>query len=205
MPEGTGEGSATSGAPEGGPANGSTSTSNAGEATTPPTTEPSMADILKRLQDAEAEAERWKASSRRHEGSAKANADAAKQLETLRQQNMTETERAVAEAEQRGRMAALREVGGELVKAELRATATGVLDAKAVDVLVSGLNVAAFLNEDGTVDKASVAAFVKGIAPTKESAATDPRFPDLGQGNRNTALNDQDPLLRDIKRMLNVP
>lgn len=158
----------------------------------------------------EAELAKWKAMAQKHEGQAKVNAQAAKELEALRQQSMSDQERAVAEAKKVGRKEALFEVGGKLVTSELRATAAGRLDDKAIAAITGTLNVAAFLDGDGQVDSAAVAAFVDSIAPAPSEPPPDPRFPDFNaqSGGARTApqpLGDTDGLLGAIKRLTGSP
>lgn len=148
--------------------------------------------------DWKAEAEKWQGLARKHEDRAKANASAAKELETVRQSSMTEQERAVAQAKVEARTEALREAGGRLVAAEVRAAAAGRLDDRQLSTLLDGLNVAAFVSEDGEVDAKRIGQFVDGIAP-KNSTAGDPTgFPDLGQGARglNTGEGDMNAAIR---------
>lgn len=115
---------------------------------------------------------------------AQANAQAAKELEAFKQATMSETEKAIAEAKAEGRMEALREGGGKLVAAEIRAAAAGRLTQKQLDALLDGTNLAAFVDDDGEVDRAKVSKYVEGIAPAE--APRNSGFPDLGQGARGT-------------------
>lgn len=163
--------------------------------------------------DLAAQLAEWKAEARKHEENAKKanerakeNAKAAQELEKLRQQSMTEQEKAMATAETAGYEKARVEFASKLVDAELRAAAAGRLDAKALNVLLQGLNRAAFLLDDGTVDEKSVREFVDGIAPPPpEPGPATSGFPDLGQGARGPipALNG-DPLLAHIKAKLGI-
>jgi hypothetical protein len=138
------------------------------------------------------ELEKWKAMARQHEGE---QSKTAKELAALRRQSMTETERAVAEAQDSGYKRAVQEFGGKLVDAEIRAVAAGRLDDGQLGFLFQGLNRSVFLNEDGTVDAKSVTTFVDGLAPKpappEEVVPQSPSFPDLGQGVRGVspALN----------------
>jgi len=154
--------------------------------------------------DLAAELERWKTQARKQEERAKANASAAKELEELRRQHMTDTEKAIAEAATKARAQAIGEVSGQLVRAEVRAAAAGRIDAAALDVLLSALDTSGFVNEDGAVDAKRVAEFVAGITPAPQEPAP-PGFPDLGQGARggSVALNG-DPLLASLKAKLNI-
>lgn len=160
--------------------------------------------------DYKAEAEKWQALARKHEDRAKANSSAAKELEELRKASMSEVERAVAEAKAAGRAEAIAEVGTQLVDAELRAAAAGRLADAQLDVLLQGLNRAAFLGADGTVDRASVVKFVNGIAPAaKEENSTSTGNPfDFGQGARGGDRNEMplngDPILAAVNSKLGI-
>lgn len=172
----------------------------------PPAPQPPPAPAAQSSADKEDELAKWKAMAQKHEGQAKVNAQAAKELEALRQQSMSDQERAVAEAKKVGRKEALFEVGGKLVTSELRATAAGRLDDKAIAAITGTLNVAAFLDGDGQVDSAAVAAFVDSIAPAPTEPPPDPRFPDFnaqGGGARGAPqpLGDTDGLLGAIRKL----
>lgn len=130
---------------------------------------------------------------------------AAEELEQLRRAAMTEQERAIVEAREEGRRMAATEWGSKMVDAEIKAVAAGRFSEGQMNVLFQGLNRAAFLKEDGSVDMKSVQEFVEGLAPRPPESKPQ-SFPDLGQGIRttdNTALNG-DPLLRDLKRHLGI-
>ena len=135
--------------------------------------------------DLKAELDKWKSQARKHEERAKANAQAAKELDQFKQATMSETEKAVAQAKAEGRMEALRDTGGKLAAAEIRAAAAGRLTQKQLDALLDGTNLAAFVDDDGEVDRAKVSKYVEGIAPAAEAPRNN-GFPDLGQGARGT-------------------
>lgn len=149
------------------------------EPSTPPT-EPAT-DWKAKYDELQTQARKW-------EDRAKANNTAAKELEQLRQQSMTEQEKAVEQARTEARMAALAEVGGRLVDAAVRVASAGRLDDAAVGVLLDGLDRSKFLGSDGEVDEKAVASFVNGIAPSKQEP-TPPGFPDLGQGARGQKVS----------------
>lgn len=154
--------------------------------------------------DLTAEVEKWKAAARKHEDRAKANAKAVTELEQLRQQTMTDTERAIETAKAEARQSVLGEVGGKIAAAEIRAAAAGRMAPEQLDTLVAGLNLGSFVGDDGEVDRDKVSAFIEGIAPKQEPQAST-GF-DLGQGARggnDLALNG-DPLLRDLKSKLGI-
>lgn len=157
--------------------------------------------------DWKAEAEKFKALARKHEDRAKSNAQALKELDQFKQASMSDLEKAVAQAKADVRTETLREVGGRLAAAEIRAVAAGRLTDEQLEGLLEGLNLAAFLDDEGDVDAAKVAKFVDRIAPQPTEQEEPTRtFLDLGQGARggnNAALNG-DPLLRDLKAHLGI-
>lgn len=138
--------------------------------------------------DWKAEAEKWKSLSRKHESSANQQA---KQLEELRTAQMTETEKAIADAEQRGRESALASMRVEIAETKLRAAATGkVAD---IEALMELVDVNRFVTADGVDDNAIAAAVEKftKVAP----APTAPKFGavEMGQqGNRPRQLTRDD-------------
>lgn len=155
--------------------------------------------------DWQAEATKWQALARKQEERAKANASAAKELEQLRQQSMSDQEKAVAVARAEGKAEALSAVMGQLAAAEIRAAAAGRMSEEQLEALLEATNTAVFIGENGDIDRAKVQRFVDGIAPPLAEEPVPAGFPDLGQGARgsNAALNG-DPLLRDLKSKLGI-
>jgi hypothetical protein len=153
------------------------------------------------------EATKWRDLARKHEERAKANSAAAKELEQLRQQSMSDLEKAVAQARAEGHAEGLTSGMARVVKAEIRAAAAGRMSAEQLGALLEATNLSVFIGEDGDVDEAKVVKFVDGIAPPAEEETRPAGFPDLGQGARggssNVALNG-DPLLRDLKTKLGI-
>jgi hypothetical protein len=170
-------------------------------------TEVSESATGEETKDWAAEATKWRELARKHEDRAKSNANAAKELEQLRQSAMSDQEKAVAQARTEGHAEGLAAGMARVVKAEIRAAAAGRMSAEQLGALLEATNLAVFIGEDGDVDEAKVARFVDGIAPMPSEEETRPGFPDLGQGARggssNQALNG-DPLLRDLKAKLGV-
>lgn len=138
--------------------------------------------------DWEAEAKKWQGLARKHEDRAKSNAQASRDLDALKQSQMTDQEKAVSDAKAEARAATLREVGGRIVGAEFKAAAAGrIVNGKPLDVtnFVEGLNLSHYLTDTGEVDTDKVTTFLDGIAPKLDtSTGSGHRFPDLGQGNR---------------------
>lgn len=166
----------------------------AGDApTTDPATDPGGTDLA-------AEVEKWKALSRKHEERAKTNAKAAAELDQLRQQSMTDQEKAVAEAFSKGRTEAIREASGLLVAAEIRVNAAGrQVD---VDALLEGLNTDRFLTTEGQPDTAAIKAWMEKVAPAAQQP--DP-IVDLGQGPRGRHLPlNGDPLEQALKHAVGI-
>lgn len=130
--------------------------------------------------DTAAEIEKWKKLSRKHEDQAKANAAAAKELETLRQSSMTDQQKAVETAKAEARTEALREVGGKLAEASIRVAAAGRnVD---VDALIEGIDASKFLDDAGDPDTKAITAWVDKVAPAGDDKAPVKR--DLGLGAR---------------------
>lgn len=145
------------------------------EPTDPPETEPTGTDG----KDWQAEAEKWKALARKHEGSAKSNAEAAKRLAEIEESQKTDLEKAVGEAEQRGRQAAKLESAQERAAAKIEAALTGVVEDPAA--FIDDLNLAKFVTADGDVDAEAVAALRAKYEPLASK-----KRPNLGQGNRGS-------------------
>lgn len=149
-----------------------------------------------------AEVEKWKQLSRKNEERAKANAQAATELEELRAQSMTDQERAVEKARQEARAEALAEAGKGRAVDAIRAAAAGrPVD---VDALVEGIDPARFLGEGSEPDREAIEQWVSRVAPERSATGTD-----FGQGARGVPESDQrslngDPLLRDLKSKLGI-
>lgn len=113
---------------------------------------------------------------------------------------MSDAERVAVEAEQRGRSAALAEVGQRLVRAEFRALAAGRVEN--LDELLDDLNLAKFVEEDGSIDSGAIAKAVARLAPPPPEDTTrkpGPR-PDLSQGSKQTTALNSDALTEALKR-----
>lgn len=125
--------------------------------------------------DKDAELARWKAQSRENEKRAKANADAAKELEKLKAANMSEVERVVAETKAATRAEVLREVGATRVGDVVRLAAAG----RTVDVeaILEGLDKSVFLDDDGQPDAQAIRAWIDRIAPAPTTDTRTPRVP----------------------------
>lgn len=121
------------------------------------------------------------------------------ELEEIKRSQMTDQEKAIAEARAEARAEALAEAGSNIAAAEFKAAAAGRLDDDQLETLLGSLDLKAFLTDD-KVDTDKIATFMDGFAPDERRMTSD-----LGQGARttSTALNG-DPLLRDLKSKLGI-
>jgi hypothetical protein len=130
-------------------------------------------------QPAEADTTDWKAEARKWEQRAKDNNKARLQLEETQRAAMTEAERAVAEAEAKGRQSAQADYGQRLAKSEFAAAAARRNpDFKIGDVL-DDLNLGRFLGEDGEPDTKAIEKAVERFVPA--ASASPPPPMDLGE------------------------
>lgn len=81
---------------------------------------------------------------------------------------MTEQERAVAEAEQRGAQTASAKTGARLVRAEFRAAAAGRVDTDALDAYLEDVDPAKFLGDDGEPDTKAIEARIARLGGGKK-------------------------------------
>lgn len=139
------------------------------EASTPP--EPARVED----RDWRAEYEKLQADSRKWEARAKSNADAAKELDKLRAQQMTETEKAIAEATSKARADVMAEVGTKLARASIEAALTGVVPNPA-DV-IEDLNLARYIGEDGEPDSKAIDKLRAKYAALIPAAPAAPKVP----------------------------
>jgi hypothetical protein len=121
------------------------------------------------VEDLQAKVEELTKEARKWETRSKENHQAKTELEKQRQAAMTDAERAVSEAESRGRTAATTEFGKELAQTQFDALAgrrNAEFDtAKALEFVDLGK----FLGEDGRPDMKAIASAVERLVP----AATD--------------------------------
>jgi len=141
----------------------------------------------------------WKTHARSWEAKAKRSAKDLETLRaemtTLRQSQMSDAERAIAQArtegEAEGRKAALTLAGQRLVEANVRAILAGRREQGEVDALLEGIDATRFLASDGEPDLKALTAWADRVAPKGSG------FPDLGQGRRPVgAPSDMNSLIR---------
>jgi hypothetical protein len=122
-----------------------------------------------------------------------------RELAQLRRQNLGETERAITDAEDRGRKAAASEFGRRLARSTFDAAAArrnpGV-KAEELDGIVEYVDMAKFLDDDGEVDAKAITAAVKRLVP----APTDQGPPSFDGGPRGRGAPKQG--MNDIIRNL---
>lgn len=131
--------------------------------------------------------EYWKAQSRKHEGRANSMADyselkaKAEKLAEIEAANMTEQQKAVADAAKEARESTLREVGSRLVDAQFTVAAAGRMDEERLKALLDGVDRSRFMKDDGSADADRVKAFVDSVAPQQKQQEQRHEF---GQGSR---------------------
>lgn len=137
--------------------------------------------------DWKAEAEKWKALSRKNEN---ANHEALRELEKLRTERMSDAEKAIAEAEQRGAQAAAEKYERKLAEASFKAAAAS--KGADVDALLDLVDVGKFLTPEG-VDEDAINTAIERII---KAAPTPPKkfgLPDAGpKGDQPVQLTEAD-------------
>lgn len=184
-------------------------------------------DAEAKLTEAEAELARVRAEnakllreSRKHEERAKANSTAAAELEQIRTKDLPEHDKALAEARKQGRQEATMEFGEKLARAEFRAATVGRLDDVKLNVMLGGLNLAHFVDDEGEADRDAITAYVESVLPPASAEPAPPPKPrrpsgqpanggegDIGQGAgrgaQPEALNG-DGLQRSLERAVGL-
>jgi hypothetical protein len=123
-----------------------------------PATPPSVEELQAKLDEVTKEARKWETRS-------KENHQAKTELEKQRQAAMTDAERAVAEAEARGRTAATTEFGKELAQTQFDALAGRRNPDFDTTKALEYVDLAKFLGEDGRPDPKAIQAAVERLVP----------------------------------------
>lgn len=110
--------------------------------------------------DYQADRDKWKALARKHENEKKAQA---KELESLRAQGMSESEKLIADAEERGKAFVRNEMLADLARAKLAAKAASA--GANIDSLIDVIDVAKLIDADGVNDEA-ITALVESLPKT---------------------------------------
>jgi hypothetical protein len=124
----------------------------------------------------------WKAEARKWEQRAKDNGAAAKEMEKQRQASMTEAEKAVAEAETRGRQSATADYGKRLARTEFDALAARRNPDFDTSSALEWIDLARFVGDDGDPDAKAITAAVERLVPEPAGGP-----PSLDLGSRTTA------------------
>lgn len=138
-----------------------------GTGTTEPNTAPAGTVVEP---DKDADTEKWKALARKHEAESK---KATKELETLRTAAMTDQEKAVKEAEERGRTAGQAAASTRLAAAEFKAVAAGRLDKAVLEEFLDGRDMARFLDDKGEPDVKAIEAAVTRLGGQTKTTSFD--------------------------------
>lgn len=124
----------------------------------PPATPPTVEELQAKLDEATKESRKWEARS-------KENHQAKTELEKQRQAAMTDAERAISEAEERGRTAASSEFGKELAQTQFDALAGRRNPEFDTAKALKRLDLASLLGEDGRPDAKEIQAAVDDLVP----------------------------------------
>ena len=136
----------------------------------------SEAPELSEMDTLKAEVDKWKSLSRKNEQQAKANMAASKELETIRQSQLTETEKLIEQTKTETALSVRREFANKLVDAELKSALQGKL--MGADSLLS-FEKSSFIMDDGNIDSEAIQSWVEAHSKTTDTPATD-----FGQGAR---------------------
>lgn len=145
--------------------------------------------------DEPADSTDWKAEARKWETRAKENGAAAKELEKQRQASMTEAEKAVAEAETRGRTAASQDFGKRLARTQFDALAGRRNPDVSTDDVLEYVDLGRFVGEDGEPDSKAIASAVERLVPAASGAAPTVNL-DLGQRTTPTTSPGMSQIIR---------
>ena len=125
------------------------------------------------------------------------------EIENVRQTSMTEAERAIAEAEQRGRTAVLADFGQKLARSAFVAEAARRNPGFDAAAVLDDLNIARYVGEDGEPDSKSIAAAVARLVPEPAGNPRPVGDADLGTRSIPPALN-SDSLERALRQKLGI-
>jgi hypothetical protein len=124
----------------------------------------------------------WKAEARKWEDRAKQNSAAAKEQEKQRIAAMSESDRAVAEAEARGRTTATQAFAQRLAQSDFIAAAARRNPAWDAAAVLPDINLARYVGEDGEPDTKAIEKAVERLVP----AAVETGSPSLDLGEKRT-------------------
>jgi len=125
-------------------------------------------------------------------------------IEKARTASLSEAEKAVVEAEQRGRLSVLADFGPKLARTEFVAAAARRNPAYDAAAVLDDLNLGRYIGDDGEPDSKAIAKAVERLVPAPTEQA--PRVPSFDGGTRGGAalpLNG-DPLTNSLKAKLGI-
>lgn len=134
------------------------------------------------LEDLQAKVEELTKESRKWESRAKENGTKAKEFEKQQQASMSDAERAVAEAEARGRTAATTEFGKKLAQTQFDALAGRRNPDFDTAQALEFVDLSKFLGDDGEPDAKAITAAVERLVPAPQQGP-----PSFDGGSRTTA------------------
>lgn len=134
---------------------------------------------------AEQQAAYWKHKARKHESRAKGAEDYDQikaELDQLKAERMSESEKAIEDAKKEARAEAASEFGPKMAGAVLRtALASRGIEAEEIESKLSYVDFAKFLDNNGDVDSDKVQGYLDDIAPQQRQG----QWIDMGQGRRD--------------------
>lgn len=143
----------------------------------------------------EPDATDWKAEARKWEERAKENRKAAAELEKQRLASMSEAEKAVAEAENRGRQSAAQQFAQRLARSDFLTAAARRNPTYDAAAILDDVNLARYVGEDGEPDSKAIEKAVERLIPQPSS---EPERPSLDLGIRRTVQSG--PSMNDLIR-----
>jgi hypothetical protein len=126
------------------------------------------------------------------------------EIDNVRKSSLSEAERAVVEAEQRGRASVLEQYGNRLVRAAFIAEAARRNPAYDAEGVLDDLNLTRYLGEDGDPDGKAITAAVTRLVPEPASNPRPVGDADLGARPGPPLALNGDPLLQSIKQKLGI-
>lgn len=142
--------------------------------------------------DWSAEAEKWKALARKHESTAKANADAAARLAKIEEASQTELEKAVSAARKETEQTIRSQVQAERALDRVEALARDFADPEDARLHLSS-RVGEFLDKDGQIDTDAIRKALSDLLAQRPHLAATPSGRPVGnadQGPRQQATGD---------------
>lgn len=147
--------------------------------------------------------EKLRQENAKYRTTAKQQTEAAKAAESARLAAMSEGERAVAEAEARGRTAAVTEYGQRLARAEFVAAAARRNPGWDASAVLDDLNLARYVTEAGEPDSDGISAAVARLVPDAIATGRPVGNADIGTRGAPMALNG-DEIENALRRKLGI-